>query len=150
MSCSGPCNQLFQKKFFECFYNYLELSKKVSFIFLSQILTDLEICHIAFLYIFFSNICIGQSRRALTCIFLDLVRRKMCYSASEADIGTLLGKLGIWPSYLQCFRVRRYQCSSEFQQVYMSLLQIFCSSYQFSFELNFDHCNHNQKMDDFF
>ena len=51
LSCSAPCNQLFQKKFFECFYNYLELSKKVSFIFLSQILTDLEICHIAFLYI---------------------------------------------------------------------------------------------------
>ena len=51
MSCSAPCNQLFQKNFFECFYNYLELSKKVSFIFLSQILTDLEICLIAFLYI---------------------------------------------------------------------------------------------------
>ena len=51
LSSSAPCNQLFPKNFFECFYNYLELSRKVSFIFSSQILTDLEICHIAFLYI---------------------------------------------------------------------------------------------------
>ena len=36
-------------------YNYLGLSKEVSVISLPQILTDLENCHVAFLYIFFSN-----------------------------------------------------------------------------------------------
>ena len=37
------------------FYNYLALTKEVSVISLPQISTDLENCHIAFLYIFFSK-----------------------------------------------------------------------------------------------
>ena len=51
-------SKLFPKIVFRYFYNYLELSNKVSFISLPQLLTDLEICHIAFLYIFFSNTCV--------------------------------------------------------------------------------------------
>ena len=50
-----PVINFFQKGFFVCSFNYLGLSKEVSVISLPQIITDLENCHIAFLYMFLSN-----------------------------------------------------------------------------------------------